>query len=178
MKSAKTCFLLLALCGGPFLVQPASAQIRLVTSVIGASSGFVSNDSLQMNITIGQPLVGVVQNSSYILRSGFWHQTSSFITDVEEVQGTSLPTEFRVRQNYPNPFNPSTIISYALPEQSLVSLRIYDVLGRLVQTLIHETQAPGVYKFNFDASRLASGVYFYRLVAGSFVDTKKLVLVR
>lgn len=178
MKSANGYFLPLVLSSVLSLWQASPAQLKLVTSVIGASSGLVSNDSLKLHITIGQPLVGVVQNNSYIMQSGFWYQTSGLISDVEEVPGVKLPTEFRLWQNYPNPFNPTTVISYALPKQSFVTLRIYDVLGRVVQTLLEETQEAGIYKVRLDASGSASGVYFYRLVAGSFVDTKRLMLVR
>jgi hypothetical protein len=178
MKLTKTTLALFVL-GGAFLwPEPVYSQFRLLSSVIGAGAGVVSNDSLRLYGTNGQPVIGLLQNENFILQAGFWYQTRSFITDVEEIQGKNLPAEFRLWQNYPNPFNPSTIISYALPKQSNVSLEVYDVLGRLVLTLIRQTQPPGEYRFRLDASGLASGVYFYRMVAGSFVDTKKLLLLR
>jgi hypothetical protein len=99
--------------------------------------------------------------------------TPTGVTDL-----SSLPTVYTLEQNYPNPFNPTTIISYALPKQSHVTLKVYDVLGRDLQTLVEEKQDVGVYTLKFDASGLASGVYFYRLVAGSFISTKKLMLLR
>ncbi len=85
---------------------------------------------------------------------------------------------FALDQNYPNPFNPKTAISYQLSAKSFASLKVFDVLGREVVTLVNEAQPPGRYSVEFDARNLASGVYFYRLRAGDFVNTKKLVVLR
>lgn len=90
----------------------------------------------------------------------------------------NLPKTFHLYPNYPNPFNPSTMIFYDVPTTSIVSLTVYDLLGRKVETLINQRQSPGKYGVRFDASRLASGVYFYRLQAGGFSQTKKLMLVK
>ena len=89
-----------------------------------------------------------------------------------------LPTAFVLSQNYPNPFNPTTMISFDIPKRSQVRLVVYDILGREVKTLVDEMKSPGRYTVNFDASALPSGVYLYRITAGSFVETKKLVLVK
>ncbi|HKB86828.1 MAG TPA: T9SS type A sorting domain-containing protein, partial [Ignavibacteriaceae bacterium] len=89
-----------------------------------------------------------------------------------------LPTKYELEQNYPNPFNPTTTIKYQLPEKNHVSLRIYDILGDLVKTLVDEEQAPGYYSVSWNAGGLASGVYFYRVISGSFVSTKKLMLLK
>jgi len=86
--------------------------------------------------------------------------------------------EFRLAQNYPNPFNPSTSISYSVAEMSNVTLRVYDILGRVVATLVNDVQAPGQYNVNFDAARLASGTYIYRIEAGDFMSTKKMLLIK
>jgi hypothetical protein len=88
------------------------------------------------------------------------------------------PTTFELAQNYPNPFNPATTINYQLPTNALVTLKVYDVIGREVATLVNARQEAGRYTVNFNASTLASGVYFYRLQAGSFVETKKMMLVK
>ncbi|MFQ3598140.1 MAG: T9SS type A sorting domain-containing protein [Chloroherpetonaceae bacterium] len=90
----------------------------------------------------------------------------------------SLPTKFSLAQNYPNPFNPTTSIAYELPRTSRVVLKVYDVLGREVTTLINEEQSAGRYVQTFNASNLSSGIYFYRLQAGNFVETKKMMLVK
>jgi hypothetical protein len=89
-----------------------------------------------------------------------------------------LPKTTTLYQNYPNPFNPTTLISYAILTRSRITLGVYDVLGRIVRPLVEETQDPGIYEAQFDASGLASGIYFYRLSTGSFVQTKKMLVVR
>jgi hypothetical protein len=91
---------------------------------------------------------------------------------------SDVPHEFMLFQNYPNPFNPATAISYQLLAYDFVNLKVYDVLGREVAILVNAEQSPGRYQVMFDARGLMSGVYFYQLRAGSFADTKKLVLVK
>ncbi len=88
------------------------------------------------------------------------------------------PSGYVLEQNYPNPFNPSTTIRYAIPQPAQVSLKVYDVLGREVATLVNARQSAGVYVANFDATALPSGMYFYRLQAGSFSETRKMMLVK
>jgi len=80
--------------------------------------------------------------------------------------------------NYPNPFNPTTTISYSLPRNGFVQLNVHDLLGREVASLVNEEQAMGNYKVEFNASSLTSGIYFYRLQSGSFVESRKMVLLR
>ena len=88
------------------------------------------------------------------------------------------PMHYSLEQNYPNPFNPSTKIGFRITDMGFVSLKIYDVLGREVTTLVNEVKQPGSYEATFDARGLASGVYLYRLKAGSFTETKRLLLLR
>jgi len=97
-------------------------------------------------------------------------------TGVEEVSET--PTEFSLSLNYPNPFNPSTTIAYALPRDSYVKLEVFNLLGERVSTLRDGLQDAGYHSVTFNAKGLPSGIYFYRLNAGDFVETKKLVLMR
>lgn len=86
--------------------------------------------------------------------------------------------KFSLEQNYPNPFNPSTTISFALPARSFVSLELFDALGRELTILLSEELNAGTYEQKWDATGLTSGIYFYRLQAGSFTETKKLILLR
>ncbi|MFN3345366.1 MAG: T9SS type A sorting domain-containing protein, partial [Chloroherpetonaceae bacterium] len=85
---------------------------------------------------------------------------------------------FALEQNYPNPFNPTTVIAYQLPVASEVKLEVYDVLGRKVMSLVNGRQEAGAYRYTLNAATLSSGVYFYRLQAGNFVSTKKMMLVK
>ena len=91
---------------------------------------------------------------------------------------TANPYSFILAQNYPNPFNPSTTIKYSIPSSNVVTLKVFDVLGNEVTTLINGFQNIGSYEVNFDASKLSSGTYFYQLKAGEFSDTKKLLLLK
>lgn len=91
---------------------------------------------------------------------------------------SEIPATFELRRNSPNPFNPTTTIAFALPEETEVTLKVYDVLGREVAVLVNETKSAGRYQIAFDASRLASGVYIYRITAGDYVDSKKMVLIK
>ena len=85
---------------------------------------------------------------------------------------------FHLEQNYPNPFNPTTIIRYSLPKNGLVTLKVFDILGREVATLANEYKVAGIYDVTFNASNLASGVYIYQLRSGDFVANKKLILMK
>jgi hypothetical protein len=129
-------------------------------------------------LTLGD---GKIQNNSFwnllITRKG-GHLT--VLTDVEEDEEItfSQPTDYQLFQNYPNPFNPITIIRYSIPQTGNVKLVIYDILGRKVKTLIDEFKSTGTYEISFDAGSLASGVYFYQLKAGEFIQTNKMILLR
>lgn len=109
----------------------------------------------------------------------YYHITAkidaSSVTDVED--GT-LPTEFALEQNYPNPFNPTTKISYSIPQNGQVQIKVYDMLGNEIATLVNEQKQVGNYEVNFDASNLSSGVYLYKIVSGNYLETKKMVLLR
>jgi len=101
---------------------------------------------------------------------------SSVVTDTEE--NTRIPTEFTLEQNYPNPFNPTTTISYQIPADNLVTLKIYDILGTEIATLVNENKSAGKHEVKFDASNLPSGIYLYKISAGNFVQTKKMILMK
>ena len=98
--------------------------------------------------------------------------------DVKDEGNLLSPNEYNLAQNYPNPFNPTTTIQYSIPQRSNVTLKVYDLLGNEVAALVNEEKERGVYTVNFDASQLSSGIYFYRLQAGSFVQTKKMILIK
>ena len=105
-----------------------------------------------------------------------WYENLS-IVGVETISN-EIPIEFRLNQNYPNPFNPSTTIQFSLPQASHVTLEVVNTLGERVGVLASEDLNAGTYNYSWDASNLPSGIYFYRIQAGSFVDTKKMILLR
>ena len=97
---------------------------------------------------------------------------------VLQITAAQTPAEYKLSENYPNPFNPSTIISYQLPKDGVVTLKVYDVLGREVKTLINGYKTAGNYSVSFDASKLASGIYFYQIRSGNYISTKKMMYMK
>jgi len=91
---------------------------------------------------------------------------------------TAVPVVYSLSQNYPNPFNPTTKINYALPKTGLVTMKIYDVTGREIQTLVNDVKQAGSYTVEFNGANLSSGVYFYKIQSGDFVNVKRMVLIK
>jgi hypothetical protein len=108
--------------------------------------------------------------------------TESYIKQILSESGAQFPTEFSLLQNYPNPFNPSTKIKYAVPyinrDPVQVRLKVYDILGNELTTLVNRKEFPGVYEITFNGNKYASGVYFYRIIAGSYIAVKKMILLK
>ncbi len=114
-------------------------------------------------------------NQSFTAQEGEGSKlTSAGSSDRDEV----LLSSYKLSQNYPNPFNPSTIINYQLPITNFVSLKVYDVLGNKVATLVNDEKPAGNYSVNFNASNLSSGIYFCTLSSGKFIETKKMILIK
>ena len=137
---------------------------------------------LQTNGPYGGYVLSLATDGSNIFAGtdgrGVWKRPlSEIITGVEEIKN-NMPTSYSLSQNYPNPFNPSTTINFSVPKSSIVTIKIYDILGSEVKTLVSEEKAAGNYNVQFDDSGLPSGVYFYRMQAGSFAETKKLILMK
>jgi probable HAF family extracellular repeat protein len=99
-------------------------------------------------------------------------------TDVDDEGSLLSPDSYNLAQNYPNPFNPVTTIQYSIPKRSNVLLKVYDIIGNEVITLVNEEKGRGVYTITFDASQLASGIYFYKIQAGNFIAVKKMMLLK
>jgi len=152
-----------------FFTMP--VQIKFNTS-LGDTTVTLFNDAQVQNFQFeinGEPMSIVFDPQNWILKNN---------TTVTAVEDFTLPLEFSLEQNYPNPFNPSTTIEYNIPESGNVTLKVFDVLGNEVATLINGQNEAGTHKVDFDASLLHSGVYFYRIESGSFVETKKLMLLK
>lgn len=112
------------------------------------------------------------------MRDGFWEQSAHFDQIASEHPGAETPSCFSLEQNYPNPFNPQTTLSYSLDSESDISLKIYNMLGEELVTLVNEHQSPGVYHYNFNAEDFASGVYIYRLKTNFDSQSKKMILLK
>ena len=104
--------------------------------------------------------------------------TANKVTGIESTEEDELPSDFVLKQNFPNPFNPSTTIEFALLKADQVELNIYDVLGRKITTLVNRNMQAGSHNIEFDASNLASGVYFYQLKVGNLSSIKKMNLMK
>ncbi len=154
----------LALHTGPFYLEENKPITIIVSYTIGDGLEPVNS------VTVGKEVSEFVQQ---FYLSNFDYN----ILHVEEEKNL-IVDEFKLYQNYPNPFNPSTTISYHIPELSFVTLKVYDVLGNEIVTLIDEEKSAGNFEVEFDGTTLSSGIYFYQLQAGSFVETKKMVLMK
>jgi len=148
------------------ICKPDSSQ-KIIVSIDGTKIIHNQYDTKIM-ITSNDPSQSVILIPIYI----------AVVTRTEHVLNAALPTSFELKQNYPNPFNPSTTITFSLPKSAFVTLKIHNLLGEEVATLVAEERAAGIHKFSWDVGGLASGVYLYRLEAGEFVQTKKLILMR
>jgi hypothetical protein len=164
------------------------------TLIAGADSGnvFLTNNSgtTWAQVSMGMPLSSRISSlaidgtelfagttAGVGTGLGVWKRPLSELTAVDS-WATQLPNHFTLEQNYPNPFNPSTIITYQLPKNVVVTLKVYDVLGREVRTLVSGPQTGGIHSVTFNAGNMSSGVYFYRLQAGAYSQTKKLLLLK
>lgn len=143
---------------------------------IGFSESKTSNTLLKS--AVGQSFVGKMQSANTEINSGFLVDTLFASGTVSVEEPLEIPTSFALDQNYPNPFNPTTTIRYALPQASHVTLNIYSVLGQVVEMLIDCVEQAGNKSIEWNASIFPSGVYFYRLQADGFIQTKKLILMK
>ena len=135
------------------------------------SNGIIGDYSIVNDISIG------TDNFAYIAATNGVYR-SEFATGIIKEEKIPTPHSFILEQNYPNPFNPSTKIKFSVPQTSYISIKIYDVLGNEITTLVNEELQTGSYQVKFDGSNLSSGVYFYTLKAKKFLNTKKLVLMK
>jgi hypothetical protein len=131
--------------------------------------------------TIGTPVSGgwsITAAATDVAGSTSEFSPPITITNVNSVENGTIPRETVLQQNFPNPFNPSTTIRYGLPNRSHVNLTVFNTLGQEVAQLVNGDMEAGYHQVKFDRSGLSSGIYFYRLRAGDFVETKRLILIR
>lgn len=144
--------------------------------VVGGGGAELMGANYGVRGTVGQGGVGTTSSDNFEGKVGYWHLPGSSPTGIE--QSPPTPEAFSLEQNYPNPFNPMTTIRFALPKRSHVTLRVYDVKGRVVTTLVDREMEAGVHREHFDAGGLSSGVYFYRIETNGFVQSRKLVVLK
>ncbi len=161
--------------------QRIASNAAINWSATGYAICTIGNDQLSPMIVSNGNLGAIVVWQDYrsgnnfdIYEVGF--NTSGFVAI--ENSGTTIPDEFSLSQNYPNPFNPATVINYQLPVTSNVKLSVFDVLGKTVSVLINESQNAGNHSITWNAGSFPSGVYFYKLEAGSFISNKKMILIK
>jgi hypothetical protein len=170
-----------------------SSAAAFTITIATLTFGPTNNDSVWVRKTYPLNVSGIVNGDNLFI--GFWEHVANNILDggiiqIDLVQGIGsqvvsngnisglVPGEFSLAQNYPNPFNPSTTIYYSLPKSSNVKLTVFDVLGNEIVTLVNENKLAGTHKMDFNAGYLASGVYFYKLVAGDFTQVRKMTLIK
>ena len=183
---------------GSHWVQMNSGLTDTIVTVLGAvgaqvfagtqSGVFLSTDGggswtdVSSGLPQNSPVLSLAFDSTYVYTGlyygGVWRRLLSEMITSVAASVSELPHNISLSQNYPNPFNPTTAVSYQLSAVSEVKLVVYDMLGREVTVLVNEKKGPGRYEVQFDASRLASGVYCYRLISGSYVETRKMILMR
>ena len=140
----------------------------------GVMNNTISVRALNYSSLTGRILAGAAHPTVTTGQGLFYYEFPSGIGN----QNSSLPEAFKLNQNYPNPFNPVTTLSYSIPSVQHTMLKVYDVNGKLVSTLVNEIQSAGEYKITFNGNGLSSGVYFYELVSGNFTDTKTMMIIK
>ncbi|MCX6166354.1 MAG: T9SS type A sorting domain-containing protein [Ignavibacteriae bacterium] len=152
-------------------------SIKMQTTLDTAITGFVNNN--WTNVFSGSYTVSGTGWQYLVLQTPFeWDGINNLIPTISNNNSSNYPADFKLSQNYPNPFNPVTRISYEIPKQGFVSLKIYDVLGREVKNLVNEMKSIGSYSVDFDASGFTSGIYLYRLECNGFIETRRMVLLK
>ena len=156
----------------------AFAQYSIVSSVIGSGGGPMSNGTYSMNGTVGQSVVGTTAGTSFTAEQGFWHMLPTGVNGVNPVGGPNS-AGYDLEQNFPNPFNPTTTIRFSIPERVKVTLKVINLLGEEVKRVIDGVYyEAGTYDADFFGDGLPSGTYVYRLEAGNFVKSRKMVIAK
>ena len=182
--------------------QAKKTQALLSAAVLGSGSEVLRQGNELFLVTAGQSIVGVMKEQANSEQSGYWYVSISGLANEAAADNTSsltkngapddalqaLPQEFALRQSYPNPFNPSTTIEFQIPvvdnlPEISTSLKIYDVSGRLVRSLVDQNLSAGYYTefwngLNDIGSKVSSGIYFYTIKAGDFQDRKMMTLIK
>jgi hypothetical protein len=161
-----------------FAYSQDTGYVRTVTNDSGYYEFRVTNKISNYEIYVGQVPQGYTSDS-IVAHAGDTTANLDLkaLTVVKQSNG-NIPKDYSLEQNYPNPFNPTTLIKYQIPESGFVSLKVYDILGNKVETLVNETESAGSYEIKFNGSDLSSGIYFYQLITSNYSATKKFMLLK
>jgi len=187
-------FLLLVLCLSDFAVAQTKSESRATSTTTyvirwsvfnaGGKTEEATSESYRLKDAIGQPFIGKCESANYKLKVGFWAAKQVQVGIAEKfAESSTIPQIYSLSQNYPNPMVYATKIEYTLPKDSQISLRIYNISGQLVKTLVEEQQSAGNYKVSWDGrdesgKKVTSGIYFYKLQTQNYTQTRKLTLLR
>ena len=155
--------------------NPQDGKIYYVSDVYNDSIYQITFTGGTTNFSMNLPGYG---SAVLVISDSIRSITVPNLTSIDEIDGAIIPSEYSLSQNFPNPFNPSTTIRYQIPQSGFVSLKVYDMIGREVETLVSNVQQGGTYTVTLDGSRLSSGIYFYSLRAGKFTETKKMMFIK
>lgn len=161
-----------------------AAQVRVQSYAFPQGGGFTSGGGVRVGVSIGLPMAGQGESPESAAGAGFWYATRDalVIVDTEsENPPEGVPADYEIHPNYPNPFNPSTRIRYGVPQAAFVKVGVYNVLGQLVAELVSGEKAAGYHDVDWDGrdrsgATAPSGVYFYRIEAGRWAETRSMVL--
>ena len=147
---------------------------------IGSTDNYIPFGTVRAQCEIAELIVydTLLSNEDRLLVENYLKVKYDPTVGVDEADDSNIPVSFTLNQNYPNPFNPTTNIGFRISNYGFVSLKVFDVLGREVATLVNEEKPAGSYEVTFDASQLSSGGYMYRLSSGSFIETKKMTIIK
>jgi hypothetical protein len=154
----------------PVTIQSDTYPVTITWNVNKGTASYVLTDGVGGRLLTAKSMNG----------EGSMKITNSSVTkfSVKLTGDGQLPKEYALAQNYPNPFNPSTTIGFAIPQGSFTTLKVYNILGQEVATLVNEEMKPGTYEVNWSASSNSSGVYLFRLQAGKFTETRRMILLK
>jgi hypothetical protein len=163
------------------LAQTIQSQSQMPYSVFGNGGSLSTSIEFTLNSTTGESIIGSSTNNSNLQYAGFWYlYYEDVISSVDDQK--NAPFSFKLEQNFPNPFNPTTNIGFRIADRGFVSLKVYDILGNEVATLVNEELPAGSYEVEFGRNLikqvLTSGVYFYQLKAGTYIETRKMLLLK
>jgi hypothetical protein len=162
---------------GTVLPLAVQATTVLSRSVVATGGTTIQGPGHAIDCTLGQAFIGVISGAQHRNEIGFWYGLPTGGSDVKEGQA-SLPTRFELALAVSNPCRDRAILRCAIPRRAEIAVRLYDVSGRLLRTIAQGIQEPGIHEIGVDARGLPSGVYYVRMVAGRFADTRRLLLLK